>query len=314
MFVQTKCPFCKQTFEYDNSSEGPAVDCPHCGKSNEVAAPASGAAKEMTVQHNAPALAGGKTCPSCKAQVERPAVLCIHCGYNFTTRKKAGGDGWLAANRTLVLFAAGGIVVLAAAAAFLFWPEPEGPPPAFVPAAGEPTASPPATTAPAESAAPAAPESSPATPAAPAETNAPAESAAPPPPPAPTPEELAAQKAEAERLAREAELAAFQAKKFEAEQNLRLQLDVREPLYQQNESVELRRKNGVVDKGTLSGFSGTGTGRVALVATPTAEIGVPLVALDSASRRRLDPEYREAFIQHLMNTQAPAAPAAAPAK
>ena len=313
MFVQIQCPVCKQTFEYDNSSEGPVVDCPHCGKSNEVAAPASGAAKEMTVQHDAPTLAGGKTCPSCKAQVERPAVLCIHCGYNSTTKKKAGGDGWFAANRKLVFFAAGGIVVLAAAAAFLFWPEPELPPPAFVSAASEPTATQPAA-APAESTAPAAPEPSSATAVAMAETNAPAESAAPPPPPAPTPEELAAQKAEAERLAREAEVAAFQAKKFEAEQNLRLQLDMREPLYQQNELVELRRKNGVVDKGTFSGFAGTGTGRVALVATPTGEIGVPLAALDTASRRRLDPEFREAFIQHLMNTKVPAAPGAAPAK
>ena len=313
MFVQIQCPFCKQTFEYDNSSEGPAVDCPHCGKSNEVAAPVAGAPKEMTVQRDAPVLAGGKTCPSCKAQVERPAVLCIHCGYNFTTKKKTGGDGWFAANRKLVLLAAGGIAVLAAAAAFLFWPEPELPPPVFVSAEGEPSAGQPATAAPEESAAPATSEPSPAAPTA-AETNAPAEPAAPPPPPAPTPEELAAQKAEAERLAREAELAAFQAKKFEAEQNLRLQLDVREPLYRQNESVELRRKNGLVDKGTFSGLSGTGTGRVALVATPTGEIGVPLAALDTASRVRLDPEYREAYVQHVMSTRVPAAPEEAPAK
>ena len=314
MFVQTQCKFCQQPFEYDNSGEGPAVDCPHCGKSNEVAPPASRAAKEMTVQHDAPTLAGGKTCPSCKTQVERPAVLCIHCGYNFTTKKKAGGDNWFAANRKLAFLAVGGIAGLAAAAAFLFWPEPELPPPALVSTANEPAAVPPAPPAPAEPAVLAPPEPSSATPTASAETSAPAESAEPPPPPTPTPEELAAQKAETERLAREAELAAFEAKKFDAEQNLRIQLDLREPLYQQNELVELRRKNGILDKGTLTGFAGTGTGRVALVATATGEVGVPLVALDTDSRRRLDPEYREAFIQHLMNTKIPAAPAAAPAK
>ncbi len=163
--------------------------------------------------------------------------------------------------------------------------------------------------------APAAPSDSAAATNASAETNA--------PPPAPTQEELAAQKAEAkraeleaqaeaERLAleaqAEAERAAFEVKKFEAEQNLRLQLDTREPLYGMNEVVELRRKNGVFHKGTLTGLAGTGTGRVALVATPTGEIGVPLVTLDTPSRRRLDPEYREAYIQHMMSTRIPAPP------
>ena len=81
-----------------------------------------------------------------------------------------------------------------------------------------------------------------------------------------------------------------------------------EPLYQPNEAVELRRKNGIIDKGVFTGFSGSGTGRVALVATPTGEIGVPLAALDNPSRRRLDPEYREAFIQHLLSTKLPEAP------
>ncbi|NCA82566.1 MAG: hypothetical protein EOM72_07425, partial [Opitutae bacterium] len=126
------------------------------------------------------------------------------------------------------------------------------------------------------------------------------------------PEELAAQQAEAERAALEAqqaqaaaERAEFEAKKAQAEQNLRQQLDVREPLYQINEPVELRRKNGVIDKGTLTSFSGTGAGRVALVATALGEVGVPLVSLDNASRRRVDPDYREAFIQHLLSTKLP---------
>ena len=115
----------------------------------------------------------------------------------------------------------------------------------------------------------------------------------------PTPEEIAAQKAEAER-------AAFAAKKAEAERNLRLQLASREPLFKLNDPVELRRKNGLLDKGTFSGYAGEGTNRVALLATPRGEIGVPLNALDNPTRRRIDPDYREAFIQHLLSTQTPA--------
>lgn len=95
--------------------------------------------------------------------------------------------------------------------------------------------------------------------------------------------------------------AAFEAKKREATQQAREQLDEAQPLYQIGETVELRRKNGLVDRGTLQGYSGSGTGRMAIVATPTREVGVPLTALDKPSRRRADPEYRKQFLQHLLS-------------
>ena len=300
MFVPIKCSFCDQTFDFDSSSGILLADCPHCGKQNTVGAP-SGAAKEMTLQHDAPSLAGGRPCPSCKTPIERNAVLCIHCGYNLATGKKVGRGG-LAINQKLLTLIGGGLVVVALAAAYALWPEAEAPPPPAAPAVA---------------AAPAAPEAPAAVPAA---TNVPAEPAPPPPPPAPTPEELAAQQAEAERAAiaaqqaqAAAERAEFDAKKARAEQTFRQQLDAREPLYKTNDAVELRRKNGILDKGTLTGFSGTGTGRVALVATALGEVGVPLNALDNASRRRADPEYREAFVRHVLNTKLPE-PGETPAK
>lgn len=96
----------------------------------------------------------------------------------------------------------------------------------------------------------------------------------------------------------------FDAKKAEAEATFRRQLDEREPLYQVNDKVELRRKNGLVDKGTLMGISGVGAARVAIVATATSEIGVPLMSLDNVSRRRVDALYRDAFIQHMLSMDA----------
>lgn len=306
MFVQVQCALCGKKFDHDCSSLSPTAECPHCGKSNPVAAPALPKAAAPVSGAPSPGSGGVKPCPACHVEIETNAALCIHCGYNFATQQKIGGKSWFAANQKLVLFAGAGLFVLALGAAYLLWPEAEASRP-FVPSAAPAAAKPAAPAPPAAPAAPSPAQPEPAaTTAAPAGTNAPAKAVA--PPPGPAPEELAAQKAQAERAA----LAALQEKKFESEQNLRIQLDTREPLYGQNELVELRRKNGLVDKGTLTGFSGEGTNRVALVATALGEVGVPFASLDPASRRRVDPEFREAFIQHLLDARfAPPAGAAA---
>ena len=297
MFVKVNCTFCKQPFDFDGSSGLPQIDCPHCGKQNHVELPAPSPKPELTVQRDAPNLSGGRPCPSCKAQIARDAMLCVHCGYNFATGKKTGDPA--PPNPLLVVLGVAALIAAGLGAAYWLWPTAEPPPPAAVPAneslaiATEPTPVP---------APPAAPTNAPAKePAKPEKPPKPAATSKPPPPPAPSREEIAAQKAAAEQ-------AAFADKKAKAEQNLRLQLASREPLYEPNEAVELRRKNGILDKGVFTGFAGTGTGRVALVATPTGEIGVPLAVLDNPSRRRLDPEYREAFIQHLLSTKLPEAP------
>ena len=298
MFVQIICPHCGQLFDYDSSSGEPQADCPHCGTSSPVE-PLDSKPPPLTIQHNAPTLAGVKPCPHCKAQIERDAVLCIHCGTNLATGQKAGGPGWLAAHKFIVIATAAGIVFSVFLIAFLFWPEPPAPP----------------VTLPAQTKVPAvkaAPSAKPAKPAEPVPAEAPADAPATPepapapePPPEPTPEELAAQQAEAERVA-------FAERKFAAEQEFRFQLDTREPLYLTNELVELRRRNGILNKGTLAGFDGTGTNRVILLNTPDGEVRVPLMSLDPPTRRRLDPEYREAFIRHVMSTRLPG-PAETPA-
>ncbi len=292
MFVQIQCALCGKMFDHDLSSLSPTAECPHCGKSNPLAAPA--APKETPAAADAPSSGGPKPCPSCKVAVEPDAVICIHCGYNFASGKKVGGKNRFAANQKRVFLIGGGLGLLVLGLGYLLWPEPETPPP-FDPSSFQSAAVPPA---PPSSTEPAAPSqlAPPSSTNAPAMTNAPVEPAAPPSPAGPAPEELAAQKAAAEQ-------AALEEKKFNAEQDLRIQLDTQEPLYGQNELVELRRKNGILDKGTFSGFSGAGTNRVVLVATPTGEIGIPLAALDTASRRRVDPEFREAFIQHMINTR-----------
>ncbi len=123
-------------------------------------------------------------------------------------------------------------------------------------------------------------------PKAPGSTPAPA-----PEPAAPAPVAAAAAPAEAD----------FAARKAAAALEFRAALDAREPLFKLNDNVELRRKNGIVDKGILTDIRGTGAARMALLATPVGEIGVPMNTLDSPSRRRVDSLYREAYIQHMLS-------------
>ena len=118
-----------------------------------------------------------------------------------------------------------------------------------------------------------------------------------PEPAAPAPAAEAAAPAEATAPAE----ADFAARKAAAAMDFRAELDAREPLFKINDNVELRRKNGIVDKGILTDIRGTGAARMALLATPVGEIGVPMNTLDSPSRRRVDSLYREAYIQHMLS-------------
>jgi hypothetical protein len=108
----------------------------------------------------------------------------------------------------------------------------------------------------------------------------------------------------APQAAGDAERKAFDAQKAEAEAAFRRKLDEREPMAQVNDVVELRRKNGLVDKGMFMGIAGKGPSRVAIVATATGEIGVPLVTLDNPSRRRVDALFREVFTKHMLSIDA----------
>lgn len=284
MIVQVKCAFCDQPFDFDRTQESLLADCPHCKKQNTIFISTS-PSKEMRVQRDAPNLSGSKICPSCKSTIGRDAVLCIRCGHDFKTGKKIAKPSWTAQHKGAVLASAAGLVGLVAALAFALWPKSLPPPiaPITPPLAVQPAAPTPPPVA--------APVPVPLPPAAVVQP------AAPPPPPAPA--QPVVKQAETDR-------AAFEAKKHRAELALRQKLDAGKPMYKIGSAVELRRKNGVIDKGTLQGISGIGTNRAALVVNPTRKTAVPLVSLDPDSRIRLDPEYREAFIRHLLSIPQPA--------
>ncbi|MDR0993848.1 MAG: hypothetical protein LBN38_04700 [Verrucomicrobiota bacterium] len=293
MFKSTHCSFCNQPFDYEEEEASASVECPACGKANRLSVPGESAQK-MTLLHDAPTLAGAKECPSCKTTVERDAVLCIHCGYHFATGKKIGEESWFAKNKKMAILMGIGLVFLLTAVGYALWPAANPSPPVVFAPPPVPLPPPepqPALHAPLEENTPeptaTGEEPEPATPEEPAE---------PPPPPGPTPEELAVQQAAEQK-------AAFEAKKIEAEKVLRQRLDAREPLYKLGESIEIRRRNGIVNKGVLKRYAGSGAERMAILETDDGHVDVPLSSLDPSSRRRMDPEYREAFIRHMLSTR-----------
>ncbi len=289
MIIQVKCAFCDQPFDFDRAQESLLADCPHCKKQNTIFISTT-PSKDIRIQRDAPNLSGSKICPSCKSTIGRDAVLCIRCGHDFKTGKKIVKPSWFSQHKGIVLASSAGFLVVIVALTFIFWPK--SLPPPIAPITPPLAAQPPPTTPPP----PAAPAPTP--PVAQAVVPPPSKTTPPPPPP-PTPAQRAAKQAETDR-------AIFEAKKRQAEQKLRQQLDAGKPMQKVGTTVELRRKNGVIDKGTFQGFAGTGTNRVAVLVSPTKKSGVPLVALDPDSRIRLDLEYREAFIRHLLNNPQPA--------
>ncbi len=266
MRVPIQCSFCGQTFQFDCSLGKLVANCSHCKNQNTISI-SSSTPKELQIQRDAPNLSGAKTCPSCKATLGRDAVLCIRCGHDFKTGKKIVKPSWFAENKVAVFSSSASLVVAILVMAFIFWPKTPPPPiaPITPPLATQPPATPPPKPA---------------------------------PPPASTPAQLAAKQAETDR-------ALFETKKRQAEQTLRRQLDANKPMYKLGSAVELRRKNGVMDKGTLQEFTGTSSNRIAIVVTPTQKTAVPIVSLDPDSRIRIDSDYREAFIRHLLNNPKP---------
>lgn len=96
---------------------------------------------------------------------------------------------------------------------------------------------------------------------------------------------------------------AFEAKKAKAEEQFRNRLNTSAPLYKIGDKTELRAKNGRLIKGTLLRSEGEGSNIVFIVSTMVGEVRVLPIALDLASRIRIDPEHREKYIQHMLNSR-----------
>lgn len=77
------CSYCSTSFEYVPDGESLLATCPHCGKQNTVAG--LGNTQRLRLMRDVPTLAGTRSCPKCRTQIERDAHICIRCGYNLVT-------------------------------------------------------------------------------------------------------------------------------------------------------------------------------------------------------------------------------------
>jgi len=207
---------------------------------------------------------GGLRCPSCGAVMPTGAIICIECGFDTRSGRQHGVEA--GPDRKKWIFIGAGALVLLAVVLVLRVALSSGssevttipaPPPPVVEA-------PPAPVAPAP-----APEPAPVVAQTPvAETNVVVEEAAPPPDPdAIAEEQRPLMRAELDRVA---------------------------PLLMEGEEADLRLTRGLVVRGTLVDRNETG---VVLVSEDTGTNVVEFAALDRTSRVRIDPAFRDQFLE-----------------
>ena len=230
----------------------------------------------LKVVRNAPNLSGAKSCPACRGTVAKDAVLCVLCGYNFATGKRAARAKAKTSYLELVV-----LLVLLAGIGAGIWGLLDRKARAKARAEAEAVAE-------AQAAADAAAARQA------AEAKAAEEKAA---------AEAAAKAAEEERIRAEAaaERELFERKRAEAREEIRRKFEAAEPMWGEGETVELRRRNGVVSRGRLVRIVRRDEGRVAVLEESGGErTDVPLEALDGPSRRRIDAEFREEWLEGYM--------------
>ena len=260
---------------------------------------------DLHVIHDAPDLHGaGKPCPKCGAKAPADAVLCVRCGYNFKTGKNVSGGLPPETKRLIALGAVAGVILVGGLVWFLLPKEEEFVPPANIPseeqiaadraAREQKLAEEKAAKEKAEADKKAAEEAKiAAEKEAALQAQAEAEAAA-----ARAAEEAAAAEAEAQRQA-------FEAKKAQALETFRARLDATEPMIQPGETVELRTRNGLVQKGVFKRYGRRDGVRFAVLETElNGTLEIPIQDMDPATRRRCDAEFRAAYIQRFIDAKA----------
>lgn len=234
------------------------------------------AREELRVVRDAPNLSGAKKCPACGGTVAKDAVLCVLCGYNFATGKRAVRAKAKTSYLELVV-----LLVLLAAIGGGIWALLDRKAKAKARAEAEAVSEAEAVAAAKEARRV-------------AEELAAAEEAA---------AKAAAQAAEEARIRAEEEAARalFEQKRAEAREEIRRKFEAAEPLWGEGDAVALRRRNGVVTQGTFVRFGRRDGVRFALVERDDGErVEVPLAELDAPSRRRIDTDFRAEYLEAYM--------------
>lgn len=211
-------------------------------------------------------------CPSCGASLVEGAVICVQCGYDFRSGRRVDEE---AAPRMNPLVIAGVALLVAVAAGLVAWRMLTAEPPAA------PIASLPPSTPVVADVAPAVP-----TPVAPTQVIAVVAET----------QGVAVVEAPVAETNQVPEEPALDPAVVEAEQRVAVieQLDIKAPMFNAGETVELRYTNGVVQRGVFVSSQEEG---LTLQTGSNQTRAVDFVLLDRASRVRSDPQYRERYIE-----------------
>ena len=83
------CPICAGAVAIDDTYAGYEIQCPLCQGAIIVPHPAEA---EEGYEGEYDEEEEGAECPSCGAEMEEEAIICMECGYNTQTGKKLGAD------------------------------------------------------------------------------------------------------------------------------------------------------------------------------------------------------------------------------
>lgn len=225
------------------------------------------------------------SCPGCGKPLGVGAIICVQCGYDTRTGRRVDASGGRKVSPVLII---GLVLIIVAAGAVVYLRSLDDgisptPPPAPVAAAPEsPSQEPP----------PASPESAPA----PVAETAPTETA--PPVDGTTASELIAvtETNAAEQAPEPAPEINWEEVAAQQRNRIQLELDRRTPMFQVDESVELRLANGFIRRGIFRGASG---GEIQLEEEGQGIQKIAFGQLDRNTRLRVDDDYRERYVDFL---------------
>lgn len=245
---------------------------------------------KLHLKHDDEEEASTEPCPNCGSPMATGTVICLQCGFDRRSGKAPGDGG---GKRPSPVIIAGLVLLIVAALAVVFLRSfgteaaPIAPPVAPEPA----PQAPPAQDAPQpEPAAPAVVE-----PAAPVATEIAVE----------TP---AAPVVEAEPVVPAIDWEAIAASHL---QRLTTELDRRAPVYELGEAVELRMTNGLIHRGVYQRFA---EGEILLQVTTNESRTFDVETLDRGTRVRVEPEYRQKYLEYLVRQRVAQEKAAADQK
>jgi len=278
--IEVHCGSCGAVFEVEEDRAGTLATCPQCGRKISVPYPDDDPVERPKLQIKKDAtITGSKRCPACGGTMASDAVICLQCGYDTRTGLAHGTTSGTAIRAKSILSLL--LLILLLGVGWFAWRHFRGGPKSIgdLPPVADTQVAPTASEPPAEQKAKT--ESAPLDKAVAllSEPNDAVETV--------EEEDISVQEDTGGKTDMASVLADDRAR-------LKSQLDKKYPMYKIGTEVELRRSNGLINRGIL-----TQIGRTSVM----LQVGeqwteVPFNVLDRSTRLRCDKKFRDKFVEY----------------